>query len=291
MDREEIESEESESQIPESMVLTIWHCIGLMMLYAILQFWLDLLLTNTGYPALKEVTWIKVTLQSGISGVLTAAAGAVLAGFTLDDLLAMSEFTALSVLSAIAIGFGLSVVSGQAANWLQSVWPLSKEYLEDMAKLHGQNYWNELLAVSVVAPIVEETIFRGVMFEGLRVHQRAGIAALVSSILFGLLHPYPWPTILAFLLGLFLCWVKLLTGSLPVCMIIHSLHNGIPTMLLHWGQHQITGYNDEGTVVQYEPIWFFVLGLIALAAGTAGIYYGGNTTRIVTSDQPAETTP
>ena len=81
------------------------------------------------------------------------------------------------------------------------------------------------VVVIVFAPIAEELLFRGFLFRVLRVRTSFWISALVTGVLFGLIHGYfvIFP-ILAFL-GVALCWVYEHTGSIVPCIAIHALNN------------------------------------------------------------------
>jgi hypothetical protein len=108
--------------------------------------------------------------------------------------------------------------------------------------------------VCVVAPICEETFFRGFVFGALRRWRVmiAGrdmgvwVAALITGILFGLAHTgsanaqYLIP--LGFL-GFMLCMIRWRTGSLYPCMALHSFNNSLALGVneLHWSALGILG--------------------------------------------------
>lgn len=279
-----MDSEDIDEQAPqEEIFLSVWQCVGLVVLFVILQLWVDHILTATGHPAFRETTWTKIAITSAISGLLTGISGALLAGFSLEDLFSGRAVNVAALISLVLAVFGITVISSEAGNFLQRIQPMSQEYLDAMSKLYKQSFGQQLLAVSVVAPLTEELIFRGVMLEGLRLHYRLRTAMLVSCVLFASLHWYPWPTVIAFLLGLFLVWLKVQSESLVLCMIAHALYNGFPEILGHVFHLQIQGYNtDAAANVQFQPVSFDLLGVACLAAGLAGLYF---------SCRPADTKP
>lgn len=83
------------------------------------------------------------------------------------------------------------------------------------------------LTVAVIAPVAEETLFRGFVLGGLRRSIGTVGALLVSSALFTLPHlpPTIYPAI--FGLGLFFGLLFLWTKSLFPSMIVHGLINGL----------------------------------------------------------------
>jgi hypothetical protein len=90
-----------------------------------------------------------------------------------------------------------------------------------------------VLAIVVLAPLMEETLFRGFLFEGI-LHSRLGrVGAIVlTSLLWSLTHvqydAYGIATI--FVGGLFLGYVRLRTGSLYATMFLHGLMNLVATV-------------------------------------------------------------
>lgn len=276
MDEEDYEYEEREplQETPQEIYLSVWHCVGLMVLFVVLQLMTDQILSSTGLPAFKDTTWTKIALTSAISGILTGIAGALLAGFSYEDLFPGRAVSVPALSSVVLAVFGITIISSEAGNLLQRIQPMPPDYIDAMTKLYKQSFGQQLLAISVVAPLTEELIFRGVILEGLRIHYRPGYAVLVSCGLFASLHPYPWPVLIAFLLAVFLAWLKIRSGSLVLCMIAHALYNGFPEILSHVFHFQVQGYNTEIiATVPYQPVSFDLLGLACLAAGLAGIYF------------------
>ncbi len=85
-----------------------------------------------------------------------------------------------------------------------------------------------IFAIVVLAPLGEEFMFRGFVFEGYR-RSSAGVivAVLLSSLLWAGLHlQYRWYDIVAlFFMGCLLCVVRLRCGSVWVCVFLHALNN------------------------------------------------------------------
>lgn len=84
--------------------------------------------------------------------------------------------------------------------------------------------------VCVMAPLAEETLFRGFIFGGLRRWRGFWPAALISGVMFGLAHggssPVEFLVPLA-LFGFLLAAVYELTKSLYTCIYLHCLNNSI----------------------------------------------------------------
>lgn len=82
-----------------------------------------------------------------------------------------------------------------------------------------------VFAAVIVAPIVEETIFRGWIFGPLRLRWGAVPAALVSSVIFGAVHYSLSAFLPLVLLGCILCYLYQMTASLLPCMLLHAVFN------------------------------------------------------------------
>jgi len=93
---------------------------------------------------------------------------------------------------------------------------------------------------SVLAPLTEEIMFRGVLYRSLRDQTRRSarvmsvtLAAVISSLIFAAIHPQgivgiPVLTVLAF--GF--CMVRQWRGSLVAPITMHAIHNGLTLCIL-----------------------------------------------------------
>jgi CAAX protease family protein len=83
-----------------------------------------------------------------------------------------------------------------------------------------------------VAPVVEEVVFRGILFPTLRDRWGMTASIVISSAIFAAMH-FHAPTFLPlFILGVILCIAFQMTGSLPVCILAHSLFNSLSIILI-----------------------------------------------------------
>ena len=88
------------------------------------------------------------------------------------------------------------------------------------------------MALVIIAPIVEETIFRGFMLPAFA--RRFGIvpAAIFTSLLFGAIHWQLNVGIITFIMGLLLSWLYYATRSLWPAIMFHSLKNLLAFVLI-----------------------------------------------------------
>lgn len=85
----------------------------------------------------------------------------------------------------------------------------------------------------VLPPIFEEILFRGYLFGTLRKGVPTLIAAVVTSVLFGLAHGQLNLFIDTFILSLVLCYVRIKTGSIWASMALHATKNGVAFVALY----------------------------------------------------------
>ena len=101
-----------------------------------------------------------------------------------------------------------------------------KEDYQNVTDMVGLGGW-AILSVVVFAPILEEILFRGLIFESCRERFGGGAAVLISALLFGLVHGVPVQIINAFVVGLIFGYIYLRTGSLLSVILLHVFNNGI----------------------------------------------------------------
>lgn len=83
-----------------------------------------------------------------------------------------------------------------------------------------------LLMITVVGPVLEEILFRGLLFTALRQKLGFGPAAVASASIFALLHPMIYWLPVA-VLGVILALVYEREKSLLPAIVAHSVHNGL----------------------------------------------------------------
>lgn len=97
-----------------------------------------------------------------------------------------------------------------------------------------------VLAGAVLAPLAEETFFRGLVFRSYLEAKGPLTAYLVSSTVFALLHlnlPAFAPILV---LGLVLAWLYRTTGSLLPGVLAHAVNNGVAFLVLYFGPAGLT---------------------------------------------------
>lgn len=120
------------------------------------------------------------------------------------------------------------------------------------------------LVMAIVPAVVEELFFRGVVFR--LVYKQNGkllLSAIVSAIVFALMHGSPYNYLSIFLAGLMLCYIYYLTGSLWCNIAAHLFYNGIQVYLIYLSDsNQAIKAIIESNKV---PMYYFLGGVIVFA--------------------------
>lgn len=88
------------------------------------------------------------------------------------------------------------------------------------------------LAASVVAPIVEETFFRGVLYTAFRGKMGVWPSVFVTSAIFAVIHPLPGGFLPIFAFACVLALLRERSGSLLPGMICHGIYNTVGLLLV-----------------------------------------------------------
>lgn len=134
-------------------------------------------------------------------------------------------------LGAFFIYFAASVVISFIAS---SLVPFDQNQVQDIGFSNPQGL--ELLmifvAIVILAPLAEELLFRGFIFQGLRRRLPFWPTAIIVSALFGLVHFQINVGLDVFALSLVLCWLRERTGSLWPGIMLHATKNLLAFLLL-----------------------------------------------------------
>jgi len=95
----------------------------------------------------------------------------------------------------------------------------------------GTSFVVVLIMGAIIAPIVEETFFRGMLYGALRGWMRVWAAAVFSAVIFAVGHPLPAYFLPIFVLGVAFALVREKTGSLIPSMIAHCIQNSVAIIL------------------------------------------------------------
>lgn len=121
---------------------------------------------------------------------------------------------------AIAIGLTNSVITEP----ITSLIPMPEWAKNLFESMLSKNAFSFITAV-ILAPVLEEVLFRGIILKGFLKNYSPVKAIVVSGLLFGIFHLNPWQAIGASFVGVILGWVYYKTKSIIPCIIIHFVNN------------------------------------------------------------------
>lgn len=99
----------------------------------------------------------------------------------------------------------------------------------------GNSWWQIviiMILLVVVAPLAEETIFRGWLFNKLRPMMAFWSVAIIVSMLFALAHGQINVGITTFVLSMYACWLREQTGSIWAGVGLHAITNLVAATLI-----------------------------------------------------------
>lgn len=187
---------------------------------AVVQFWASVM---AYVLALVIILGIFTAIRNSMQGLV--------------KLLAISERPKLNAAYYVVIGYGayflLSFTFVLLAQSLIPGFSVDQKQEVGFEQLGTQiEYIMAFIALVVLAPIIEETIFRGFLFTQIRQKYNFWVSALVVSLVFGLVHLQWNVGIDVFALSLVLCYVREKTGSIWTGVGLHMVKNVLAFAIL-----------------------------------------------------------
>jgi uncharacterized protein len=138
----------------------------------------------------------------------------------------------LRALFAVIVGYIAFLVISAVWTAIVSTSASERYLVKDVGATHAGTWGvlGSVLVLCVIAPFCEEFLFRGFIFGALRNWRGPLVAALLTGVLFGAVHVGSAPAVdlvpLA-VLGMILCAMRQLTGSLYPGILMHMFNNAI----------------------------------------------------------------
>jgi membrane protease YdiL (CAAX protease family) len=202
---------------------------------AALDFFLALVLVSAGQPAGLDL----------VSRVLCEAAAFLTTLLLLTlvhererplrDVLALRRAPVSLLVLGVLVGLALQGPVDLVADVIYARYPLPQDQIDllhqlfDVKALHLQIAL--VLACGVVGPVVEEMLFRGGIFRGLRRLHGAGTTVLGIAVFFALAHREPRNFLPDLMGGLAMGYVRSVSGSLWPAILVHAAFNATSAIL------------------------------------------------------------
>ena len=127
---------------------------------------------------------------------------------------------------AIVLGFGLLF----GLNWMNNLFALAIEKMGgvlpeiSLPSLEGGGLFGVLLVVAILPAILEETIFRGIILEGIKDIGTVA-ACLLGGLLFSIFHQNPMQTVYQFVCGAVFTLLAIRADSILPAVFVHFANN------------------------------------------------------------------
>ena len=124
----------------------------------------------------------------------------------------------------ISLGCGSVLSSHFLSDPIVSLFPIP-DSLKEMTSSMYRNPVISLFLIVVLAPLLEELLFRGVVLHGFLKNYKPGHAIVSSALVFAIIHGNLAQGLGAFFIGLVIGWIYWKTNSIIPGIIIHFVNN------------------------------------------------------------------
>jgi hypothetical protein len=158
---------------------------------------------------------------------------------------------------------GLQIVSAEVNGIVVSVIPGAEAAAQNIMDFAQKETYAFIVFAIVLAPLVEELMFRGLILHGFLQRYSIKKAIIVSALFFALYHGNAFQFIPAFFAGVLFAWWFCKTRSLVPCLFGHVFNNAFILFTASWAAANL----PESETMQHWPIWLNVLGVLLMVSG------------------------
>ena len=143
----------------------------------------------------------------------------------------LNKCSVKSIAAAGLFGIGFGIVLDALISIIPFSESMQNSFTDSYSALSAGNAVISFISVAIIAPIVEEVFFRGLIYTRLKSGMNKIAAALISSLLFGVMHGEIIWMLIGFMSGLALVWIFEKTKSLLGCIVVHMANNTLSQLL------------------------------------------------------------
>lgn len=147
-----------------------------------------------------------------------------------------------------------------------SMFLVDNRVLELSPQILDKPFWTMFLSIAVVAPFVEELVFRGAVYQGYRKAGGARRAVLWSALLFALMHMNFNQALYALVMGIFLALLAEAAGSLWASFLCHFVFNGWSVCLMFLTKNWMPAAEAEAAAAGQESMGMAMAAVISVFA-------------------------
>lgn len=191
-----------------------------------------------------------MTLISGILALLTYWIVFLIRKKKFAQEVKLRKIPVKGILAVLLMGITFNIVISTLLATIPFPDAWMETYQQNSSVLTGGNEVISFLATVFMAPVLEEVVFRGLIYDRLKKGMPAVVAAIISSLAFGLMHGTIIWMMYAFVLGVVLVIVFERFHSLLANMLLHFGFNLTGMCLNHaQGMSEVAGWILTGVCV------------------------------------------
>ena len=207
-------------------------------LYAlILQNQLSFSAFYSSYWSVFSQYYLPVLIGADVLLLLLYFSFYTLRGKHFGQVISLSKMPIAPAAVIFAGGAAFQVIVSVTISFLSQYLPVVEEYGVESSRafsLFGDNFLLQLFYIAVAAPILEEVVFRGLIYTRLRRAMPVPAALILSSLLFGVAHGNLVQFVYATLSGLLLGWLFEKYHSIWASVLFHMAFNGASLLLVYF---------------------------------------------------------
>lgn len=201
------------------------------------------------------------------AGILTLGVYLIIFGTRKVNPLAQVDAKKISLkdfLFVVIGGFGTMLFMSQILNIIPFSEAMMNSLNDAVGTYNQYPLWQGILANAILIPILEEVVFRGLLYGRLRRGMPEIVAALITSAVFGIGHTGPIWMAWAFCFGMILNFARSRTGSIVASIVIHMMLNAFSVI----ANYELIVFRENSLVM----ILSVVVGAVLLAVYFFGLY-------------------
>jgi membrane protease YdiL (CAAX protease family) len=159
-------------------------------------------------------------------------------GRSFEELFALRRAPIALLVTGLLLGLALHAPAERLVDLVTRFFPMRADQADELTKQLVPRSTAHAVALAViiagVGPFVEELLYRGALFTGLRSGTNAASAAVTTGLLFTLVHLEPRWWLSIFLMSACIGYLRAQSGSLWPGVLLHGAFNGM-TLVFSWG--------------------------------------------------------
>lgn len=216
---------------------------------------------DPGDPNLDIPRWAIILSEALI--LLPLSTIVIRRGMSLPVAYRLQPITSVTLRDTVLIGLGVTILVDELDRLVAMIFPLPDNIARGMEFLAFNSSVEALLVILgavLLAPLVEEIVFRGFFQQQLEQGYRDPTKAILfSSLLFTILHFNPWWSLQIYLLGMVLGFLAWRTGSIWPSLVIHAVNNCLALWFANAPEESFAWYAPNGHV---SPFWLLAAGVL-----------------------------